>query len=266
MSDPDPLEEVEFLARSANRIEVLSVLSAEAYTRRDLGEVVDASQPTLGRILRDLGERNWVAYDGERYRATATGRLVETGITDLRDRLEVEGRLREVAEWLPDDALSVDLRHLGDATVTTPTATRPNAPVDRMLDLLRSTDRADLLSHAFNEQKLELVRERTADGTLTTRGVFAGEAIEAIEATPTLRNRLEDVLESDAAEIRVADETVPLAVEVTDDRTHLLLRDAEGIVRASVDTDDPTVREWARSLHDRYWERATRLEVDDLEG
>lgn len=266
MGDPDPLEEVEFLARSANRIEVLSTLSAGAYTRRELGEAVDASQPTLGRILRDLGDRNWVAYDGERYRATATGRLVEAGITDLRDRLEAEGRLREVAEWLPDEALDVDLRHLRDATVTTPTATRPNAPIRRMLELLGETDRAHLLSHAFNEGKLDLVRERTADGTLTTRGVFSEAAIEAVEADPALRERLAEILAAENAEIRVTEEAVPLAVEVTDERTHLLLRDTEGIVRASVDTDDPTVREWALSLHDRYWESATPLDASDLGG
>ncbi|MFC7198643.1 helix-turn-helix transcriptional regulator [Halospeciosus flavus] len=265
MNDSEALEEIEFLARSANRIEVLTTLADDAYTRRDLGEVVDVSQPTLGRILRDLGERNWIAYDGERYRATATGRLVETGITDLWERLAADVHLRPVAEWLPTGVLDFDLRHLGDATITTPSQTRPNAPIQRMLRLLRGADRALLLSHAFNEQKLDLVRRRAVDGSLTTKGVFAAEAIDALAAEPTLRDDLRDVVAADAAEIRVYDGTVPVAVEVTDGRTHFLLRDAEGIVRASLDTDDETVRAWAAETHQRYWEDAEPLDVDWFE-
>lgn len=258
-----PLEDVEFLARSANRIEVLGALADDAYTRRELGDAVDASQPTLGRVLNDLKDRNWITYDGERYRATATGRLVSAGITDLRDRLEAEARLREVVEWLPTEVLDVDLRRLGDSTITTPTGTRPNAPIGRMLELLRDTDRALLLSHSFNEQKLELIAQRVADGSLTGRGVFAESAIEAVTAVPDLRRRFEAVVEAEGVDIRVTSEEIPLAVEVTDRRTHLLLRDGDGVVRASLDTDDEVVREWARSLHDRYWERAEP--IDDTE-
>lgn len=261
----DPLEEIEFLARSGNRIEVLATLADGAYTRRELGDVVDASQPTLGRVLNDLRDRTWIRYDGDRYRATATGRLVAAGITDLRDRLETEVRLREVAEWLPDDPLDVDLRHFRDATITTPTGARPNAPIRRMLELLRTADRALLVSHSFNEQKLRLLRERTTEGSMTVRGVFAEQAIDALTAVPELRRELRRLVEADGAEIRVATEPVPLAVEITGDRTHLLLRDEEGLVRASVDTGDGTVREWATSLQQRYWSDAEPIEEARLD-
>lgn len=260
----DALEEIEFLARSANRIEVLAALADGAYTRRELGEAVDASQPTLGRVLNDLTERTWIRYDGERYRATPTGRLVAAGITDLQDRLETEVRLREVAEWLPDD-LDLDLRHLRDATITTPTGARPNAPIRRMLELLRGTDRARLLSHSFNEQKLRLLRERAAAGEMTVRGVFAADAIEALTEVPELRDELRQLVAADDAEIRVAGEPVPLAVEITAARTHLLLRDEEGLVRASVDSDDEAVRAWATSLHERYWTTGEPVDATRLD-
>lgn len=264
MGEPDPLAEIEFLARSSNRIEVLAALVERAQTRRELAEAVDVSQPTLGRILGDLRERNWIAADGDRYRATATGRLVATGITDLRDRLATEAQLREVAEWLPTEVLDVDLRHFRGATVTTPTQTRPNAPIQRMLELLGRTDRALLLSHAFNEQKLRLVRERSVGGELTTRGVFTESAIDALTETPELRELLAEIVAAESAEIRVCSGEVPLAVEVTDERTHLLLRDEEGIVRAALDTDDETVRAWARRLHEDHWAEATPLSPDQL--
>jgi predicted transcriptional regulator len=265
MADPEPLAEIEFLARSPNRIAVLTALVEEPQTRQELAAAVDVSQPTLGRILRDLAERKWVERSGDRYTATATGELVATGITDLRARLATEATLREVIAWLPTDAIDVDLTHFADATITTPTQTRPNAPIRRMLDLLGETDRALLLSHAFNEQKLRLIHDRTVDGDLTTRGVFAADAIDALTATPELRELLADIVGADGAEIRVSTAEIPVAVEVTDTRTHLLLRNDEGIVRASLDTDDPAVREWAEQLHDDYWESSTPLTPADLQ-
>ncbi len=264
MADPEPLAEIEFLARSPNRIAVLSALAEKPHTRQELATALDVSQPTLGRILGDLSDRSWVEQHGDRYRATATGELVATGITDLRDRLATETTLRSVVEWLPTDAIDVDLTHFADATITPPTQTRPNAPIQRMLDLLGETDRALLLSHAFNEQKLRLIHDRTADGRLTARGVFGADAIAALTDTPDLCELLADILTRESAEIRVTDREIPAAVEITDTRTHLLLRNEEGIVRASLDTADATVREWGETLHAEYWEQATPLSPDDL--
>jgi len=265
MVDRDPLEEVEFLARSPNRIEVLAALAEEPLTRGDLAEAVEVSQPTLGRILRDLTDRRWVATDGDRYRITATGGLVADGITDLRERLATETALRDIVEYLPTAAIDVDLTHFADARITTPTGTRPNKPIRRMLDLLADTERALLLSHAFNEQKLRLVRDRSVAGDLRTEGVFAAGAIDAIRETPELRALLAEIVETDVAEIRVTDAPVAVALEVTDDRTHLLLRDDEGVVRASLDTADPTVREWAEAIHEEYREAASPLTAANVD-
>lgn len=264
MVDADPLDEIEFLARSANRIEVLATLTETPQTRQTLAEAVGVSQPTLGRILGDLTERKWVTREGETYRATGTGRLVAAGITDLRDRLATEAELREVIEWFPTGAVDVELAHFADARITTPSQTRPNAPIQRMLELLGETDEALLLSHAFNEQKLRLVRDRTVDGDLTTRGVFGEDAIDAITQTADLRALLTDIVASDTAEIRVVTGDIPVAIEVTDSRTHLLLRNDEGIVRASVDTDDESVRAWAERVHDQYWTAGTALTPGDI--
>ena len=260
----DPLEEIAFLARSENRIEVLRTLADDAYTRRELGDAVDASQPTIGRVLNDLREREWVAYDGERYRATATGELVADGITDLRARLETETRLREIIAYLPTDAIDVDLRAFADATITTPTGTRPNAPIERMVELLAGASHAHLLSHSFNRQKLDCLHDRCVDGSLTIAGVFARDAIAAVREDPVLAERLREVVAADGVDIRVTDRAVPVAVEVTDDRTHLLLRDDEGVVRASMDTDDDAVRAWALDTHDSFFADADPLTASDF--
>lgn len=258
------LEEIEFLALSANRVEVLAALRESPATRHELEAVTGASQPTLGRILRDFSDREWIRHDGDRYVATATGRLVAAAFTDLLETIETELKLRDVVEWLPTEEMTFDLRRLSDATITVPTRTKPGAPVQRLLELLRESDHVQILSHAFNEQSLDVVRERTVEGSQTFEGVFSPDALEAIAYDSTLRRRLEQLLDSESAEIRLHEGSIPIAVTVTDDVVHLLLRDEEGLLRAALDTDDDAVLSWARETHGRYWRDATPLDADDL--
>lgn len=256
------LEEIEFLALSANRVKVLSLLAEQRHRRNELADATGASQATLGRILGDFEERSWIRRDEEAYAATATGRIVAAGFTDLREILEAEMRLREVVDYLPTHAMDVDLRRLADATITLPTQTRPNAPLSRLLGLLREADEVRAFSHAFNEQALTIVEERTTADEQRFKGVFSRTAIDALADESTLRGRLRTLLESDRAELRVRDEGVPIAAMIVDETVYLLLRDENGVLRASIDTDDPAVRSWAEDTYDHYWRTAQPLEPD----
>ncbi|WP_225333067.1 helix-turn-helix transcriptional regulator [Halomicrobium urmianum] len=260
----EALAEIEFLALSANRVEVLQLLAEGRHTRDELAAATGASQATLGRILGDLDERSWIRRDGSEYVATATGRLVASGVTDLLDILETERELRDVVEFLPTHAMDFDLGRLANATVTTPTVTRPDAPVQRVVDLIESASDVRVFSHAFNDQSLGVVEDLVTDGEGTFRGVFSRSAIDPLADDPGLRERLASLLDAENAAIRIRDEGVPVAVTVVDDVVHLLLRDGNGVLQASVDTDDRAVRSWAGDAFDHYWRTATPLERDDL--
>lgn len=255
------LEEIEFLALSSNRVEVLRLVSEESQTRNGLAMATGASQATLGRILADFEERSWVRREGGEYVATATGRLVSKGFTDLLDILETEGELRGVVRYLPTRAMEFDLRHLADATITVPSETRPNAPVQRVLELLEDAEEVRAFSHAFNEQSLTLVEEKTTAGEQTFEAVLSRSAVAALAEDSTLRRRLESLLDADGAEIRAREGDIPLAVTIADDVVHLLVRDDDGVLRASIDTDDETVRRWADDRFEAYWR--TAVPVDD---
>jgi len=258
------LEEIEFLALSPNRAEVLRLLAQRRHTRRDLAGETDASQATLGRILGDFEERAWVRKESGGYVATATGELVASGLTDLLSILDTERDLRPIVSYLPTDAMAFDLRHLADATITTPSGTRPNAPVQRVLDLLDDADDVRVFSHAFNEQSLTVVHERTAASDQTFQGVFSRSAIEALAADSALREQLLDLIATDGVEIRLCENEIPLAVTLADDAVHLLVRDENGILQASIDTDDSAVRQWADETFADYWASAAAIEPSDL--
>ncbi|MCO8254941.1 DUF1724 domain-containing protein [Haladaptatus sp. AB618] len=258
------LDEIEFLALSSNRVTVLDTLCDDSYTRRELEEQLTASQPTLGRILRDLQERGWITYDGRRYTTTATGQLVAEEFVDLLETVETELKLREVVEWLPTEAMDFDLRHLSDATITTPSQTKPGAPVQRVLELLHRSSHVQLFSYAFNEQSLGVIRQRVLDGAQTFEGVLSEDALAMITHDSALREQLRDLVESGDAEIRLYDGEIPFAVTITDDVTHLLLRDQDDFLRAALDTDDEAVLTWARGKFEGYWQRSSPVDAETL--
>jgi predicted transcriptional regulator len=258
------LEEIEFLALSPNRVETLRLLADAPHTRRELVEAIDASQPTLGRILADFEERSWVERDGSDYRATVTGRLVSRGFDDLLDILAADTDLRPVVEWLPGEAITFDLRHLTDATITTPSRVRPSAPVERAVDLLSDAETVRVVSYALNEGSLDVVADRTTAGDQTFEAVVSAEAVDAIAEDSQLRGRLRELLGAEGAELRVVEESIPVAATVADGAVHLFLRDDAGILRASLDVANPEVRAWADDLFERYWQAGEPLTADDL--
>ncbi|MFC4542054.1 helix-turn-helix transcriptional regulator [Halosolutus amylolyticus] len=260
------LEEIEFLALSENRIDVLNAVCDGPRTRRELEEITGASQPTLGRVLRDFDDRNWISSAGDGYEATATGRLVADGITDLYEILETELKLRDIVAWLPTEAMTFDLRRLRDATIVVPSQTRPSAPVQRVTELVSRADRTRVVSHAFNERMIEVVREHAVEEDGTFGGVLSASAIDAVAEDAALRRPLRDLVEAENAEIRIYDGEIPFAVSIADDVVNMLVRDEAGMLQASLETDDGTVRDWALDLHEEYWDDARPLEASDLEG
>lgn len=258
------LEDVEFLALSANRVTVLQSLAEGPRSRSALAEETGASQATLGRILADFEDRSWARPTDGGYEATATGRLVADAFSDLLDALELEVDLRDIVAYLPTDELGFDLARLTDATITVPTETRPNAPVQRLIDLERDAAEVRAFSHAFNEQTLSLMADRATDGTVRFRGVFSPDVVEALASDDALRRHLLALVDAEPAAVRVRSAGVPVAGTLVDARVHLLVRDESGVLRASIDTDDDVVREWADDAFERYWTDAVPLDRDDV--
>ncbi|GAA0212483.1 helix-turn-helix transcriptional regulator [Halobaculum roseum] len=261
-----PLEEIEFLARSTNRVEVLQLLATEPHTRRALATATGASQATLGRILEDFTERSWVEQTGREYVATATGSLVADGIDELVRVLETEGKLRDVVAYLPAAELGFDLRRLHDATVTVPSRTRPSAPLQRVLEGMEGAETLRAFSHTLNEQSLATTHDRVTAGEQTFEAVLSPGAIEALAADDRLWATLRALVDHEDAAIRVSRDEMPVAVTIADGTVYLLVRDDGGILRASIHTDDAAVHEWAEDTFAEYWAEANPLDPTAFGG
>jgi predicted transcriptional regulator len=255
----ETLAEIEFLSLSPNRVAVLDRLAEGNHTRTELAEETGASQATLGRILGDFEDRHWVEREAGGYVATATGRLVAEAFGDLLGVIETERELRDIVDYLPTEAMDFDFRHLSDATITTPSQTRPNAPLQRLLALLRDADSVTAFSHALNDQSLAAVADRA--GELEFEAVLSRDAVDSLTADAELRARLRSVVSAEDVSIRVYEGTIPLAVTVADDVVNILVRDDRGVLQASVETANPAVREWAQRRYEHY-----RVQSDAVES
>lgn len=251
-----PLSTLEFLARSENRVQVLQLLASGTCTRDELAETTGASQATLGRILEDFRARSWARRQEGGYVATATGQLLAEGVTELLETLETEQKLRAIVPYLPADALGFDLTYLADATVTTPTQTRPTAPLRRLLARMRDAERLTAVSHTLNEQSLAVVTEQVTAGPQRFEGVFGEGAIEALARDAESWETLTRLAADEDAKLWVRS-NVPFAATVEEAGVTFLLRDEDGVVRAAVETDHPAVRDWVTDTVERYRETAT---------
>ena len=112
-----PLEEIEFLARSPNRVSVLDALTRGPMGRYEIEDATGVARATLGRILDDFEDRGWVREDDRQYRTTQLGAYVSREITTVLERFEPVPALNEVAQWFPEDGFGFDLKRLAGATV-----------------------------------------------------------------------------------------------------------------------------------------------------
>jgi predicted transcriptional regulator len=251
------LSDVEFLARSENRVQVLQLLATDCHTRGELGEATGASQATLGRILEDFRARSWVRREAEGHVATATGQLLAEALADLLTTVETERKLRDIVPYLPTAALGFELTHLADATITVPTQTRPTAPLQRVLKQMRRAERLRAVSHTLNERSLTVIRDQVTAGNQRFEGVFAEDAIRRLATDDESWATLTDLAASDDAQLWIRSGEVPLAATVGNGTVAFLLRDDDGLVQATLETEQSTVREWVTDTVDRYRETAT---------
>ncbi|WP_224267996.1 helix-turn-helix transcriptional regulator [Haloprofundus salinisoli] len=259
----DPLEEIEFLARSQNRIAVLDAVASGPHTRRELEDAVGASQPTLARILRDFEERHWVEREGMRYDATASGAFVAASFTDLLSNVETEVHLRPVVQWLPTAHLDVDLARFDDARITRPTQTTPNGPLKRALELSAQAEAQLVVSYVLNYEMLETLHGAAVEGTQSLRGVLSRETVETLRDDPTSWRRFRELLSCENVALRLAEEPIPFAVGVADETVYFFLRDGDGLLRALLESTDSEIREWAVRAVNDYWNRGVGVDGGD---
>lgn len=248
-SKESPGDDAEFLTRAEHRSAVLDAVARHPQTRADLRDIADVSQSTIGRTLRDFEERRWIKRDGKYYQATQLGAFVAEGFREFVERLNIEHKLRDVWEWLPDESTGFTIEMCADAVVTVSDAEAPYRPVNRLKSLLRDTEQFRFAGCdvAFLEPSKDELCQQIKDGMRT-------EMINPPRVARYMRTShpelFSETLASGNLTVRLHDALPDFGVCLFDDRVAVSGYDPDSVmVRVLVDTDSPTAREWAESVY-----------------
>ena len=257
-----PLGEIAFLARSDHRVEVFDVLAGRPCDRTDLRATTGASSPTMGRILSDFEERHWIVRNGRTYELTRLGEFVAERFADLREAMETEQKLRDVVPWLPREMEGFTVDLFADATVSYPGSGYPYQPVERVTQLIESTESMrGFGTTVVKSSNLEAACRAILDG-MEFEFIYSPGVLETIAAWNP-----EKIAEADACEncTTLLHDSLPdsdwCGLGIYDDRVGICCHDVEtGLLKAVVDTDSPAALAWAESVYERYRNEAQRLD------
>lgn len=257
------LRDVEYLARSANRIRILNALVREPNPPRELVELTGTSQSTLRRILSELEERGWAerTVDGT-YAVTPAGEHVVDELAPFIESMETIRNLGDAIAWLPTEELSIGIRHFSDASVRRPEPNDPLAPSAFLTKQLRGTTEFRCLVRlapplAFEKE----MRDAVCEGRLQTEHVITAGELAYLRDCPERLRRWREYLEAGANVYRY-DGEIPC---------NLLLFDKTVLVGQAapksggcvfIESEDETVRLWAHDIITTYRADAERLHAE----
>jgi hypothetical protein len=260
----DVLQDVAYLSRTENRIEVLGTLTEKPRSTRELREATGTSKATVNRILNEFEERSWTrrTSDGT-YEATPQAEHIAFQFRAFIGSMEAVASLGEDIGVLPveeltvgpDDDLTVGLHHFKNATVKRQRPEAQGVGRTRMLEATREASSMDVLTDTAPPRVMgELLQERVESGDLPGTTVWTTELFEYLREHPEEPPRWSDVIEG-GRRLYTYDGRIPATLCVTDEVT--LVWGVTGEMRRRVIiSENDTVRLWARETVERYRDRA----------
>jgi predicted transcriptional regulator len=249
-SDTNPLEDVAYLARSANRATALTRPHAGARTRRELHEATDISQPTLGRLLDGFEERGWVTCDrtnGRTYELTPFGEVVAAEFDTLLRTVGTMQRFRALAPNLPLDSMDFDLRHFADATITLPSAGDATAHMRREDELIAEAESVRFLCSSSYGPGIKAYRDRLVGSDVRFEAVITADALDAAAEDPESAEYVRDLATADNVTIHRYEGGLSLVLGLIDDVVSLVPLDESGVPVAFIESRNQAIRSWVEA-------------------
>jgi PGF-CTERM protein len=155
----DALDDLGRLVTSPNRIATLRTLSRGPAAPEQIRSEIGGSRSRTWRVLTNLKERGWIEKSSETYEITSLGQVIFDSLPVRLEAISAANRLEDadVLQWLPIETFRFELSQLADATLVTPTASDPQAPMRRAVSHVESSTRIRLLTHAAAPEVLHAI-------------------------------------------------------------------------------------------------------------
>ena len=254
---------LQYLARSQNRIKILETLVTGPHTTRDMEESTGTSRSTLERITTELEERDWAerTIEGE-YVLTGTGELVAEETVRYVGTLEAIESLGNAVNWLPTEELTIGLQHFRDATVWRPEPNDVAAVDTRIINLMREGNTFACLSNTAGTVGLETeMMDLFGEDQLQVENVVTPEELDIYRRDPKRAARWESYLEA-GGNVYCYHGRIPCVLILIDQTVFIGARQLEtfGLIEISNDT----VRSWAEELLTDYRDNSELVEPTDI--
>lgn len=263
MAYQDELQEIEFIARSENRLRILEELrKAGTLSKDELRGTSEVARTTLVRNADALVERGWIENSNNRYSINPCGELLIEELSGLLETVREAKQLQPFFEWMPPAAFGLSVDVLLDADVTVSTSENPYAPVNRHVETIASAERARCLLPAVDPQGIRTVERRFADrdGDEDHELVVTENVAETLRTDPALDGTIENLLSTDSIAVRVSPRDVPYYAGVLDGVVQIGVSDGKGVPQALLETDAEEAREWATALYRDYRNQSTAFD------
>jgi len=261
------LDDVAYLSRSPNRVNILAVLADRAVTRRALAEHTGTSRTTLDRIVNELEERGWAerTADGT-YTATPQGTHLQREFQSFRNSVLAIRRLGDTLEWLPTGELEIGLEHFADAVVRRPTHDDPVETVDLMIELIQEATHHRALTHLVPPVSLsEAILDGVESGRLTADGVLTADSVDFLREAPDRRRRWASIADAVDGDLFRYDGTIPCNLWIIDEAVLIKKSGPDSIAEAygvPIVCRNEAVLDWANQLVDTYQAEATQVDLE----
>jgi predicted transcriptional regulator len=259
MRADEPMAAVEFLARSATRVRILSTLAAAGRLEKgELHDRVDASRTTVGRNLSALEERGWITGSNRTYEITTPGAWVAADFGALVETVRDADRFERVFDCVDPDEFGFDLREHA-FTVTTAEPSDPLKMVNRHVANVRGADEMRAVLPLTGADAVRTAHDRVADAGVPMELVVTAPVADTFLANPEYEEPVAGLRAHEAVELRVHDGEVPYYFGLYADSVEFGLDDADGQPTVLLETAADEVYEWAADEFAAYFDAATPL-------
>nr|WP_231727951.1 MarR family transcriptional regulator [Haloferax profundi] len=212
--------------------------------------------------MDEFDDRLWVRKEGYRYVATRLGETIASGMEDLIERIETERKLRHVWHCLPDEIVEFPFETWSDLRITVAEPDTPYRPGRRFESLLQNTTTLRFLRPevALMDLCFDLLYQLVGKGVEMTL-IDRPECHTYFRSTyPT---RSSEMLQQDNFTILEHDDLPQYGTGLLDGCIVVsCYEEGSGTVHALIDTEAPSVREWANSTYETYLASARPVELE----
>ncbi|MDR9380873.1 MAG: hypothetical protein RI560_04280 [Natronomonas sp.] len=253
-------EELAFLLRSDNRIEVLSALDdAAPLDRYELEGRLGASRRTITRIVGTLSERGYLRERDSGYALSAFGIAIARAYNGYRETAGLADRYRLLLRHLDADRLALDPELLRGAELIVATESSPYAILDRMLQLRAEATRVRELAPTVGAKSLGQLAERVeAEEGFEFEAVLPAPALDDAASHPEYAEAQRTIQASGAVDLYISSASFSFVLGVMDG-TAVVGVQVDDRPYALVESTRPEFREWVDSRLDEYRAGATPI-------